>query len=363
MHIRSETMLGTSHSWSVTMRNLLAQFHKMGHKLYLKSTNGNELIEPFLKQFLNKEVDVPDIDLCYTLPRNFSSRFKPSSKVKMAIYNYETSIMPKMWLKSIDSVDYVLPSSNFSKQIFVNAGWPAEKCIVVPHGINLNEYSDTETKIKVSTKKSFKFLNVSIPHYRKNIDIVLDAYYSSFTEDDDVCLILKTKLEPPNKSNKFEVNVKNVIISMQKKHLAYGRKLPQVEILQNSVKNMVHLYNVCDCLVSASSAEGFGLPLLEALAANKLVIASNCTGQIDFLNKNNSLLVDVKKIPADSRYQYWIATPGATTYLPDVDSLSKSMISAYTNHLELKKKFEAERLNTIKKYTWENAAKQILEIK
>ena len=97
-----------------------------------------------------------------------------------------------------------------------------------------------------------------------------------------------------------------------------GKNLPQIEIIQHRYDSMVPLYNSCDCLVSASSSEGFGLPLLEALAAKMLVIAPRCTGQLDFLTDKNSLLVDVKEINAGSKYQYWRATKGAKTFLPIV---------------------------------------------
>jgi len=297
------------------------------------------------------------------MPRNFASRFRRGSKVKMAIYNYETEHLPRVWLDKIKYVDYVLPSSNFSKEVFVNSGWAEEKCIVIPHGINPEEY-EVDTKHQFYNDKTFKFLNVSIPHYRKNIDILLDAYYSAFSGEDDVCLILKTKLDlPDRKLYRFEVDVKTQIVAMQKKHIGRAGGLPQVEIVRDRLPSMVPLYNACDVLVSASSSEGFGMPLLEGLASDNLIIAPRCTGQLDFLNDKNSLLVDVKKIEAGSKYQYWIPTEGAKTYQPITDSLSQAMLDAFKTKDKLKEEFEPERQRILEEFTWENAAKKILEIK
>jgi glycosyltransferase involved in cell wall biosynthesis len=345
------------------MRNLIYEFEKKKHKLFLKSTNGVELFPKEWVKYLTLIHPNPDIDICYTLPRNFRARFKNKAKLKMAIYNYETSHMPKIWLKDIEFVDYVLPSSNFSKEVFVNSGWPEAKCIVIPHGINIKEYDD-KSKFKLSNNKTFRFLNVSIPHYRKNIDLLVDAYYSAFSEEDDVCLVLKTKLQMPDrKPYGFECNVAQQIVGMQKKHLQMGRKLPQIEIIQDRLDSVIPLYNSCDVLVSATSAEGFGLPLLEGLAANMIVIAPGCTGQLDFLNNKNSLVVDTKVIEAGKKYQYWIPTAGATTFLPIRESLSEQMINAFKNHNTLKKDFEKERERILYKFTWENAAKMIVDIK
>jgi glycosyltransferase involved in cell wall biosynthesis len=360
MNIRCESMLGTSHSWAVTMRNLLLQFDDMNHNIFINSTNGQDLIPEALKRNIGRANNTDaDIDISYTLPRNFKHRFSSSSKLKLAIYNYETSIMPKDWKDDIRHIDYALPSSNFSKEVFVRSGWPEERCIVIPHGINSDDFLD-KRKLKLGNSRGFRFLNVSIPHYRKNIDILLDAYYSSFTDDDDVCLVLKTKLQKPN--NYFEVDVRKQIIHAQKKHFK-GKKLPQIEVIQRRLDSMVPLYNSCDSLVSSSSSEGFGLPLLEGLAANMLVIAPECSGQLDFLSKRNSILVDTQVVKAGRRYQYWKPSPGATTYMPRVDSLSESMRFAFDNRVNIRDEFSEESRSTVSKFSWKSAANKILEIR
>ncbi len=358
LNIRSKTMLATSHSWSCVMRHLLSEFQNQGHKLYLTSTNGTELIPNSLKKRLDRDIKVPDIDLCYTVPRNFQERFEKKSKLKLAIYNYETDKFPSSWLKEAKYVDYILPSSYFSKQIFIEAGWPEKKCIVIPHGINLQDFK-ISTMYPLQTKKSFKFLNISIPHYRKNIDLVLESYYEAFSNQDDVCLVLKTSFKKPK--YKFEVDLSTLILNVQKKYQNKAGGLPEVEIVQEHVENIIPLYNSCHVLISASSTEGFGLPLLEALAANKIVIAPKCTGQLDFLNIENSLLVNVKEIEADEKLQYWTVTPGAKTYFPIKDDLIQAMNRAY-NDKTLSEKFQSERLKTIENFTWTKAAQKILDL-
>jgi len=357
LNIRCESMLGTSHSWAVTMRNLLKNFHILENNLYLKSINGLALFPDEWKKYLRDIAD-PDIDIAYTLPRNFEHRFKKNAKLKLAIYNYETSIMPEVWRDAIKHVDYALPSSNFSKKVFVDSGWPENKCIVVPHGINLKDFKDKRT-VKLNNNKKFRFLNISIPHYRKNIDLLVDAYYSAFTDKDDVCLVLKTSLNKPK--NYFECDVRRQLFDVQKKYKKRN-DLPLIEIVQKRYDSIVPLYNSCDALVSATSAEGFGLPLLEGLAAEMIVIAPRFSGHLDFLSDKNSILYNYKVVEADKKYQYWRPSPGATTSLPEVSDLARSMIKAYRSHSILKAKFKKNSRETVRKFTWENAAKKILEI-
>ena len=48
----------------------------------------------------------------------------------------------------------------------------------------------------------------------------------------------------------------------------------------------------CDCYVSLHRAEGFGLTMAEAMAIGKPVIATGYSGNVDFMNNENSYLVD-----------------------------------------------------------------------
>ena len=354
-NVRMHTMLGTNHSWAITMRGFADAFLKLGHNVNLISTNGTDDIPLQMQRSTREAYDDVDIDFCYTLPRNFRSRFLRKSKAKFAIYNYETNLMPKEWKRHSSDLDFVLPSSNFCRDIFIQNGWPEDKCVVVPLGINSELFKDQRV-CKLSTTKSFKFLNISIPHYRKNIAGALEAYYSAFSEEDDVCFVLKTSLARPR--HKFECDIRAEIAMVQKKFR--GKKLPQVEVISKNFTSLVPLYNACDVLVSASSSEGFGLPFLEAMAANKIVIAPRCTGQLDFLNDNNSVLIDCSKVQADARHQYWKPTKGAETYMVDPRSLSEKMIESYNNYSCLKGSLLKEMRNTVDLFSWESSAKKVI---
>jgi glycosyltransferase involved in cell wall biosynthesis len=59
------------------------------------------------------------------------------------------------------------------------------------------------------------------------------------------------------------------------------------------------LINACDCFVSLHRAEGFGLPLAEAMCMNKPVIATGWSGNMDFMNANNSFPVRFTLQPLD----------------------------------------------------------------
>ncbi len=74
------------------------------------------------------------------------------------------------------------------------------------------------------------------------------------------------------------------------------------------VKNLIRC---CDCFISLHRSEGFGRGMAEAMYLGKPVIATGYSGNLDFMNSENSLLLDYDLIPVeDGEYphfegQFW----------------------------------------------------------
>jgi glycosyltransferase involved in cell wall biosynthesis len=58
-------------------------------------------------------------------------------------------------------------------------------------------------------------------------------------------------------------------------------------------ERMSDLFARCDILISLHRSEGFGLPIAEAMAAGKAVIATAWSGNLDFMP-----LIEVQRVPA-----------------------------------------------------------------
>lgn len=83
---------------------------------------------------------------------------------------------------------------------------------------------------------------------------------------------------------------------------------PRVEVRDGflSREEMFGLQNAVDCYVSLHRSEGFGLGMAECMYLGKPVIATGYSGNLDFMDCDNSLLVDYKLIPLkDGDYPYW----------------------------------------------------------
>lgn len=288
--------------------------------------------------------------------RNFSTYLSHGNKNRFAIWNYETTVLPHGFAKNYRFTDKMLPSSEFSKKIFANAGIPNDAMVVVPHGVDTKKFESVEP-YPLKTKRSFKILaNIAQPHIRKNIPGLLEAYGKAFTKQDDVCLILKVVNKPPTQP--FDVSFTEIFTSFKQKYKNHA----DVEILSNFIIDIEGLYKSCNAVITMTHAECFWMPGLEGMAANNLIIAPRYGGQLDYMNDDNSLLIDGKEVKADTRMQYWTQSPYAAVFAPNVDHAVEVLRKAKNNYESLMEKFVPNMKSTVKNHTWDNVAKQILEL-
>lgn len=92
------------------------------------------------------------------------------------------------------------------------------------------------------------------------------------------------------------------------------------------------LYEQCQVMVSPSRAEGFGLPMAEAILSGLAVITTGWGGQLDFCNAKTSWLIDYKFVPAKSHFDLFDSVWAE----PDADHLAaimKDLHNAPIDHL------------------------------
>lgn len=341
------------------------------------STNGNQYfpedLKPNLKGFVEENTPINehnfesaigsklekvyDMQLSYTALFNFSNYFIRGNKNRFGIWNYETTIVPPSFIKHYKSVDKVLPSSNFSKQIFIDNGLPAENQVVIPLGIYPERFSNIG-KYPLKTKKKYKiFVNIAQPHLRKNIPGVLKAYGKAFTGKDDVCLVLKIAKKSPQLTSD-QVPFDEIYKDFRREY----KKCGEIEIIDKFIEDIESLYNACDVVFSMSHTEGFWMPGIEGFGANKIVVAPRYGGQLDFMNDNNSILIDGKTIRADDRMQYWEPSPYAKVFNPDINKAAEALKNVIHNYEDYHKQFSSNIRETAEEYTWEKIAKRILNL-
>lgn len=370
MRIISQQFLGKNHSWSVVGRNLARAFIKLGHDVHLMSTNGiqhfPEDLKPNLLGFRSKGVDKYllnkykeyDMQFSYTAMHNFPAYLSHGAKNRFGIYNYDGSVIPKGWAKYHNFIDKLLPSSEYSKNIFLNNNIPKGKLAVIHHGINKDDFELPDDQFyKLKTNKKVKILNVcGQAHRRKNLEGILNAYNRAFTKKDDVCLVLKVVNKKPMQP--FELSFSDLFKRWKRKNPNHA----DIEVIYDYIDNIESLFLTCDIHFSLSNIECFHIPSLQGMAAGNVVIASNNGGNLDFMNDRNSLLVSGKEGRCPKNYQYWTPSVYAKMFVPDLEDASSKLKYAVDNLDALKEKFSSAMSETVDKFTWDNVASQMLSL-
>jgi tetratricopeptide (TPR) repeat protein len=110
------------------------------------------------------------------------------------------------------------------------------------------------------------------------------------------------------------------------------KKGPRITVIDRSleVTDVPRLYRTADAFVLASHGEGWGRPYMEAMAMELPTIATRWSGNLEFMNDDNSYLIDYKLVdaPADTwmRGQRWAQ--------PSIGDLRRAMRSVYEQRTE-----------------------------
>ena len=121
-------------------------------------------------------------------------------------------------------------------------------------------------------------------------------------------------------------------------------------------EEMNNIYNLGDCFVSPSHAEGFNMTCLEAMACGLPIITPDWGGQMDFIPEDNEFIPVTEFEPP--RFTPWDHGKWGKI---DIEKLRASMRHVFENQEEfrlvgMKNSFEA------RKWSWEEAAKKVLKI-
>jgi glycosyltransferase involved in cell wall biosynthesis len=352
---RLEGPFDSSYSLALVNREFSRSLQSLGHTVVLHSTEGPGDFEPD-KLFLEKN---NDLRIMWNRSKDFTSEYKADITSRLIYpprvndmdnklnilhsYAWEESGFPSDWINEFNfSLDAILTLSQHVKKVMLDNG------LYIPvdvGGCGVDHWQKIISSNYKIQAKQFRFLHVSSCFPRKGIELILDAYFDTFSEEDNVSLIIKTFPNPHNKVQEL-INAKK---------LKYD-KPPEIIIINHELDNsdLKALYEQCHVLVATSFAEGFGLPMAEAMLSGLPVITTNWGGQLDFCNDENSWLIDYDFELARTHFDIF----SSAWARPKVEKISEAMLeAAKMEKKELLNKAEAGKNLLLRNFSWVDVAK------
>jgi len=197
---------------------------------------------------------------------------------------------------------------------------------------------------------AFLFIGGAIP--RKGVDILVNAYLNTFTRQDNVVLVIKG-------CEQYTDTMANKI-----KDLAKRTDIPEIIYFTEDIDPdmLPSLYRSCDLYVQPYRAEGFGLPIAEAMACGLPTIVTGEGSARDFTSEQTSLYIrSVKEYFVENRVSQFETANTPYWYVPDMNHLGQLMRVAYENQNAVKLMGALAAETIVKTHTWKHGAEVIAQ--
>ncbi|MGE5458632.1 MAG: glycosyltransferase, partial [Methanococcaceae archaeon] len=307
-----------------------------------------------IKEHYNKKLSEVNIHVRHHWPPNLNP---PAEGRWVMIQPWEFGSLPKKWVEVFSTqVDELWVPSSYVRDVYISSGVPAERVFVVPNGFDEKKLNPKNKPYKLKTKKKFKFLFVGGTIFRKGIDILLEAYLKGFAKSDNVCLVIKDMGgDSFYKGQTFREKIEEI---------RKQKNAPEIEYIDKilSDKELAGLYTACDVLVHPYRGEGFGLPILEAMASGTPAIVTNGGACLDFCNENNSILVEAeKKFFPDKKVDDLETVGHPWLYEVKAEDLAHKMTYAVQNPKTVSELGKKASVYVHDYFTWDHAFKKMKE--
>lgn len=356
---RIEGPFDSSYSLALVNRELARALDKAGHTVVLHSTEGPGDFDadptflaanPDLARMHQREQAISQWDADITSRNLYPPRVADMhSRLNLLhAYGWEESGFPLDWADAFNqSLQGMTVMSEHVRKVMVDHGVTvpiAVSSLGIDHWLRVEP--DETYRLDA---KAFRFLHVSSCFPRKGADTLLRSFGRAFRAKDDVTLVIKTFANPHNQIHQWLAEARN-----------NDTDFPDVQIIEGDYtdEQMKSLYAQCHVLVAPSRAEGFGLPMAEAMLSNLAVITTGWSGQTDFCTERTSWLIDYRFERAQSHF----GLAASVWAEPDESHLSELLVQLHSmSDVERNERTAAGRELLLEKFRWEHAARRIVE--
>jgi len=312
----------------------------------------NNSVNYLNSNLISKNYKVVNLAIC---PIHQLKTLSSCPGVKIGYVVWESTSIPDDWTHSLSHADILWTPSHWFKQILINHGIDSHSIQVIPEGVNEHVFK-IEGPVLQSLKdlNAYKFLYVGKFEERKATSELIVTFDYTFKDIPNVRLILCTQ------TYKKDFDYSNCIHNLGLKH---PEKIIHIgPFAKNS--DLASLYRSCDAFVMPTRAEGWGLPVIEAMACGLPVIVTGYSGLTEFATNENAYLIDYKMTDIGMPLG-WQVESNTTDYgqwaEPDFLHLKDIMHDVWKNKEEAKERGIKASHDIHAHWTWDHAAKKAMD--
>ena len=299
---------------------------------------------------VSKEFE-PDVNivLCETNHHIFYDNYDGP---KIAYNVWESTLQPQQYFNKLKEFDEMWVPSKWQRDCTIAQGYDPNKIKVVPEGVDVNTFFPDKESTHPLTKDKFTFFLAGRWDYRKSIKEVIETFVNTFNNNEPVELIVSV-------DNPFS---NDGLKSTEERLKHYGLEDDRIKILHFPPREeYIRLLKSCSVFVSCARAEGWNLPLIEAMACGTPSIYSDCSGQLEFAEGKGIPVKISHELPVSaSTYNHFNDNVG-NYYEPDFDDLGEKMIAVYGDYKRYKTFALVESEQIREEFNWERIAEIGLE--
>ena len=290
-------------------------------KARLLSSQSNQTLNPFLSPECKYPINciVINPDLIHRLPTwvRFSEWAR---RYNVGYWFWELENFPQEWRYSIPLIDEIWVNTEFVANAMRQAH---TRVIKIPFAVEFETPGSQYTRQYFNLPASgFLFLctfDFQSSVNRKNPKASIEAFLEAFPSSEPNAFLIVKSINAhlhPQRFHDLKLHAKN------HPHILFiDKNLSSAEIRG--------LLQCTDCYVSLHRSEGLGLGMAESMFLGKPVIATAYSGNLEFMNEENSYLIPYKKIPVGK--DEYLYTKNQVWADPNIHEAASAMKKIFNN--------------------------------
>lgn len=289
---RNTTGIGTHYA---CFSDQLKKIHGIGHLVEEVDFQNNQQVD---QAIADSRPD--DITICF-VAANIHEHFR-GTNIQWVVF--ESNRIPESIRPAIWGADQVWVPSDWGRSVLIAHGIPPHKIHVVPEGVDTDQFH-AHGRTPWTPARPFRFLTVGKYEQRKGINETLEAFAQVHGNRPDLELVIKSNYFTDHARKYQDLQQKIATLGLTNVRVIWG---------EISADELADLYRACDTFVLPSRAEGWGLPLIEAVSAGLPIVTTMYSGHTEFLNHVRSSVLPVDFVMTT------IDCPEYCRYYPDSEN-------------------------------------------